>query len=203
MPTDQTATNQTAKSRQRRTDTRRRRRAGTTAVTTGARSTPGQSARDETPPTAERSPLGAAAVDVDTSLGSPGAAAPDPTCDEPVSQPSTDDREPTDDTVRADDSSDDTSGDAGAPGEVADARAAAPDSEQVTPRPGRDGHRYTRLVGRHRLPHSAVRPPMVALLSGVVYLFTVGRLHRSARRGRRARQSLLARPRKDGCSDHR
>ncbi|MFD2080716.1 hypothetical protein SAMN05421678_107254 [Actinopolymorpha cephalotaxi] len=39
--------------------------------------------------------------------------------------------------------------------------------------------------GRHRMPHSAVRPPAVALVSGLLYLLTAGRLARFRARGAR------------------
>ena len=39
--------------------------------------------------------------------------------------------------------------------------------------------------GRHRMPHSAVRPPAAALVSGLLYLLTAGRLARFRARGAR------------------
>ncbi|MGW0231818.1 hypothetical protein ACWDWO_26220 [Actinopolymorpha singaporensis] len=39
--------------------------------------------------------------------------------------------------------------------------------------------------GRHRRPHSAVRPPAAALVSGLLYLVTAGRLARFRARGAR------------------
>ena len=198
MPTNQTVTNQTATSRRRRTITTRRRRTSMPAAPTGVLSTASPSVLDEAPTTAERAPFDAA-LDPDTTLDGTGGPTTDTTSNEPVSPPSSDDVEPADDTARTDD----TSGHAGAPGEVADVRAGASEGEWLTRRPGRRDDRQTHPAGRHRLPQSPVRPPMIALLSGVVYLFTVGRLRQSARRGTRVRQSLLARPRKDGCADHR
>ncbi|WP_020577542.1 hypothetical protein [Actinopolymorpha alba] len=54
--------------------------------------------------------------------------------------------------------------------------------------------------GRHRLPHSPVRPPTAALVSGFVYLLTAGRMSTSNSRrtiGRRgfltARRGILKR----------
>ncbi|MGW5362168.1 hypothetical protein [Actinopolymorpha pittospori] len=210
MPTNQTTTNQTSTSRRRRTDTTTTRRRRTS--TAGARSTPaGPAALDEAPTTAERTPLDASPLDPDTALDGTGAPSPDTTSNEPVSPSSpddTDDTESTDDTEETEPSdgrepADDTPRQAGALDEVAEVRADAADSERLTHRPGRRDDRLTHPAGRHRLPQSTVRPPMIALLSGVVYLFTVGRLRQSARRGTRVRQSILARPRKDGCADHR
>ncbi|MET9020855.1 hypothetical protein ABZV93_12790 [Actinopolymorpha sp. NPDC004070] len=86
------------------------------------------------------------------------------------------------------------------------AEAAAPTAESSRPAPRHEpgmgpGALAIRVPpasldpGRHRMPHSAVRPPAAALVSGLLYLLTAGRLARFRARGARVQAHA------DGATD--